>query len=87
MKGKEAIAKTRARLESEFNERKQQRLTGMYRHRSELEEKIQKLQSELQSLNSKISEVEGATFRCTYLTEESRRAQSETSKQSRNNSI
>ena len=83
MKGPEAIKRTRERLEIEFQTRKAIRLAGMNRHREELEQKIQKLQSELNILNSKISEEEGASFRSPNLSEESRRAQSETDKQRR----
>lgn len=83
MKGKEAIAKTTQRLELEFEQRKQQRLAGMNRHKEDLEIKIQKLQSEINTLNSKISEIESSSFRATHLSEESRRAQSQAAKQSR----
>lgn len=80
MKGPEAIAKTRARLEAEFNTRKAQKLEGMKKHRDQLQEKMKSLSAEIQSLNQKIQETEGVTFRCPSLTEEARLAQREASK-------
>lgn len=84
MKGRMAIAKTKERLENEFNQRKDLKLRGMKRHRQELQEKISKLEAELLTLNLKIEEVEDSSFRATQLSEESRRAQSQAAKRRKN---
>lgn len=83
MKGKEAIEKTRQKLEAEFNDRKEKRLEGLHRHEEELERKISNLTAELSTIRTKIQEVENSSFRADHLSEESRRSQSEASKQSR----
>lgn len=83
MKGQEAIAKTRARLQAEFEQRKSMKLEGMIRHRKVLEEKVSQLQAEITLLSNKISEVEQSSFRDPVPTEESRKRQSEASKQRR----
>lgn len=83
MKGSKAIERTKEILRTEFEQRKVQKLEGMKRHRRDLEDKISRLQEELNSLNSKIEELENSTFRADFLSEESRKAQREASKQSR----
>lgn len=83
MKNPEAIARTRARLQQEFEAKKARKLEGLRRHRDELQVKITKLQSELTQIESKITEIESEPFRDPIPSEDQRRQQSQLAKQSR----
>lgn len=84
MKNQEAIARTRARLQQEFEIRKAKKLEGLRKHRLELEQKISKLSSELAQIESKISEVESSPFQDPIPSEDQRKQQSLLAKQQRN---
>lgn len=83
MKNQEAIARTRARLQQEFEARKAKKLEGLSRHKGELEKKIDKLTAELADVETKILEIESFPFQDPIPSEDQRRQQSELAKQQR----
>lgn len=82
MKSDAAIAKTRERLRKEFLVRKQEKLNKLQKHKGEIENKIKKLNSELEQINSKILEVENMPFQDIIPSKDKREEQSRTSKRS-----
>lgn len=82
MKSDVAIAKTRERLRKEFLIRKQGKLDKLQKHKGEIENKIKKLNSELEQINSKILEVENMPFQDIIPSKDKREEQSRTSKRS-----
>lgn len=82
MKSDAAIAKTRERLRKEFLIRKQEKLNKLQKHKGEIENKIKKLNSELEQINSKILEVENMPFQDIIPSKDKREEQSRTSKRS-----
>lgn len=82
MKSDAAIAKTRERLRKEFLIRKQGKLDKLQKHKGEIENKIKKLNSELEQINSKILEVENMPFQDIIPSKDKREEQSRTSKRS-----
>lgn len=82
MKSDAAIAKTRERLKKEFLIRKQEKLNKLQKHKVEVENKIKKLNSELEQINSKILEVEKMPFQDIIPSKDKREEQSRTSKRS-----
>lgn len=82
MKSDAAIAKTRERLRKEFLIRKQGKLDKLQKHKGEIENKIKKLNSELEQINSKILEVENMPFQDNIPSKDKREEQSRTSKRS-----
>lgn len=80
MKGPNAIRNTEERLQREFNERKNNKLEGMNRHLSALIVKQEKLNLEIEKLQSQIKVVREESFRSPIPDSDTRKKQSETSR-------